>query len=191
LKLERNLLSLVLLCSSLSFLSSAGAQDTSTTPSNPVEGIRLALVAGQASLLGTPGDGGTNAFGLGAEVSYKIENSVALTARYFASSHPSASHREISFGGEYLFEPYEEIAFPTLSGGIVLSSNDLKNYPRSGDAVGFYVGAGVDFNILPSLRLGPEVRFSKVFASRANINGQEIDVVADSYTFLARLIYSL
>jgi opacity protein-like surface antigen len=74
---------------------------------------------------------------------------------------------------------------------VALSSNELKNYPRSGDAVGIYFGAGVDFNLMPSLRLGPEFRYTKVVPSRVNDGGRDLDVVADSYTFLARLVYSL
>lgn len=171
--------------------SVARSQDTSTTPTNATDGIRFALLGGQVSLLGTPGDGGTNAFGLGVEASYKIEENLALAVRYLSSSHPSASHREFATGAEYAFEAYEEIAYPFLVGGISFQSNDLKNYNRSGDAVGIYAGAGVEFSLAPGLRLGPEFRFTKAFESRANVNGQDIDVVGSAYSFLARLIYSL
>jgi hypothetical protein len=91
--------------------TTASAQDTSTTPFNAAEGLRIGILGGQVTLASTPGDGGANAFGLGAELSYRIEEKVALAVRYMGSSHTSASHREISFGAEYLLTRTKRLRF--------------------------------------------------------------------------------
>ncbi len=173
--------------------SPALAQDTTTgDPLQPVppSGFRFGGLFGQNTLTSDPGDGGQNGFGFAASISYKIQDAVALDLRYLIANHSETDHREISFGGDYYFGNFEQ-AFPYASLGIALLNNNLRKFSRNGDAAGAYIGVGVEYDIYPTLRLGPEFRYMKAFTAQANLSGREINSVADSYALMIRLLYSL
>lgn len=180
-----------LVCVLVSMLTpfAASAQDTSTTPSNAADGLRVGILLSQVSLLGDPGESGANALGWGLESTYRIEPSLAIALRYLMSGHSNVDHKEINLGLEYSIGEYES-AFPYAVGGLAFHDNRLKAIDRSGGAAGVYVGLGADFNIVQNFWIAPEIRFTKIFPSRIESNGRSIDTVSDSYTFGLRGLYA-
>ena len=152
--------------------------------------FRFGVGVGQVGLLGDPGSGGANAIGFAGQIGYLLEETVALDISYLRSSHSDVDHSSLNVGGDFYVGDYEA-AYPHFTAGMSFINNKFKNIAIQGDAVGVYVGGGLDFELRPRLRLGPQLRFTKAFEAKANLNGKEIKTVQDSYSLLLRLVYTL
>lgn len=152
--------------------------------------FRLGFLAGQVGLFGDPGSGGANSVGYGLEVGYRLDERLALTMHYVSSSHTRVDHRDLSVGADYFLGDYET-ASPHLSFGMSFIGNSFKDVAAAGDAAGIYIGGGLDFEVTPSLTIGPQVFYQKAFESTTKVGATDLKTVQDSYMVLLRVLFQL
>ncbi|MES2963912.1 MAG: hypothetical protein V4760_08475 [Bdellovibrionota bacterium] len=131
-------------------------------------------------------------FGAGFGATYKFDSDYAIDVAYQGASFNDIDHRDFDFGAKYFpeIEYFDQETNGHLSFGFSFIHNDFKTVSRSGDAVGIYVGAGMDFGLTERLRLGYELRFHKVAPSKATVAGTEITTVSDTASLMLALTYA-
>jgi hypothetical protein len=65
-----------------------------------------------------------------------------------------------------------------------------QNLEVSGQAFALYAGGGIEFELNPSLAFGLQGRYHVAFEAKDRVNNVETPIVQDTYSVLARMIYT-
>lgn len=145
----------------------------------------LGAVVGNVGLSEDAGES-KNAIGVGGVFGYSIEDELSFELMYMQSSHDDLDHQDINLGVQYYFNSYEPFYYG-FTGGVAFVTNEIGSVDDT--AFGLFIGAGADVFTKRALVIGLQARYYSMFGSDVTVGGQEVTLVDDYYTILARVLF--
>lgn len=156
----------------------------------------LGVLGGQIGLTGDVADHDkAGDLGVGVLAGYSVRDDIFFNLQYHRAEIGAVEHSAFGAGADFYLLGADATR-PFLSAGLALLSNTIgfrvgaQNVDMSASAFALYAGGGLEFELTPALGFGLQARYHVAFEATDRVNNVETPIVQDTYSVLARVIYT-
>lgn len=157
----------------------------------------LGVLGGQVGLTGDVADvdkGG--GLGLGFVAGYSVTDDLFFNLQYHQADLGKVKHSVFAVGGDFFLDgpeamrPYVAAGLGLLSNTIDFGMSGLQKLEPSSQAFALYLGAGFDFQLTRAMSFGLQGRYHFAFEAEESVEGETRPIVQNTYSVMARWIYT-